>query len=103
MTSKTFFAVRPLDHAAIEMKAAGACTFEHQTQSQSAESNQAYFEKFAELMKEMATKECIDNLHATKKKQNDKQNDKIDELESRIAIMKRHITLLQINVDHNEQ
>ena len=28
---------------------------------------------------------------------------KIDELESRIAIMERHITLLQNNVDYNEQ
>ena len=64
------------------------------------EGNQAYFdEKFAELMKEMATKECIDNLHATIKK----QNDKIDELESRIVIMKRHIALLQNNVDDTEQ
>ena len=82
------------------MKSAGAHAFARQTQSQSAEGNPAYFdEKFAEIMKGMATKECIDNLHATIKK----QNDKIDELESRIAIMERHITLLQTNVDDNEQ
>ena len=82
------------------MKSAGARTVARQTQNQSVEGNQAYFdEKFAEVMKEIATKECIDNLHANIKK----QNDKTDELESRIAIMERHITLLQNNVDYNEQ
>jgi len=95
-----FFFLRPLDHATIEMKSAGAHMFARQTQHQSAEGNQAYFDnKFVELMKEMATKKGIDNLHATTKK----QNDKIHELESRITIVERQIVLLQNIVDDNEQ
>ena len=55
------------------MKSAGTRTVARQTQNQSVEGNQAYFdEKVLELLKEIATKECIDNLHGAIKKQNDK-------------------------------
>ncbi len=80
------------------MKSAGARAGARQNQN--ADAYQAYFdEKFAELKKEMATKEFIDNLHATIKK----QNDKIEMLESKIVIMERHIAQLQNNLDDNEQ
>ena len=75
-TPRTFFVVRPLDHATIEMKSAGARIFARQTQNQSAEGNQAYFDnQFVELMKDMVTKKGIDTLlgiafyHSTKKRQ----------------------------------
>ena len=59
-----------------------------------------YFdEKFAELKNEMATKECIENVHATIKK----QNDKINKLAYKIVIMEWHIAQPQNNVDDNEQ
>ncbi|XP_065058021.1 uncharacterized protein LOC135685857 [Rhopilema esculentum] len=80
------------------MKSAGARAGARQNQN--AEAYQAYFdEKFAELKKEMATKKCIDHLHATIKK----QNDKIEMLESKIVMMERHIAQLQNNLDDNEQ
>ena len=64
------------------------------------EAYQAYFdEKFSEIKDKMATKDCIEKLHTTIKD----QNEKIQILESRIAIMERHISVLQNNVDENEQ
>eukprot|EP00795_Rhopilema_esculentum_P004267 gene4268-20464_t len=80
------------------MKSAGARAGARQNQN--SEAYQAYFdEKFAELKKEMATKKCIDHLHAPIKK----QNDKIEMLESKIVMMERHIAQLQNNLDDNEQ
>ena len=47
----------------------------------------------------MATKNCVEKLHTTIKD----QNEQIQILKSRIAIMERHISVLQNNVDENEQ
>ena len=70
------------------------------TKTRNLEAYQAYLdEKFSELKDSMATKECIEKLHTTIKD----QNEKIQILESRIAIIERHISLLQNNVDENEQ
>ena len=64
------------------------------------EAYQAYFdEKFSEIKEIMATKDCIEKLHNTFKD----QNEKIQILESKIAIMERHISVLQNNTDENEQ
>eukprot|EP00795_Rhopilema_esculentum_P010423 gene10423-19125_t len=69
-------------------------------QTRSFEAFQAYFdEKFSEMKDIMATKDCIQKLHTTI----ENQNDKIQILESRIAVMERHINQLQGNVDDNEQ
>ena len=65
-----------------------------------AESYQIYFdEKFDELKKEMATKECIETLKPTI----EKQNNRIDALESRIVVMENLIAKLQDHNDDNEQ
>ena len=65
-----------------------------------AESYQIYFdEKFDELKKEMATKECIETLKSTI----EKQNNRIDALESRIVVMENLIAKLQDHNDDNEQ
>ena len=61
---------------------------------------QEYFDtKFAELEKTMATKDCIQGLHDIITK----QNEKIDILESRIAIMERYVSQLEKGVDDQEQ
>ena len=55
--------------------------------------------KFSELKDSMAIKDCIEKLHTTIKD----QNEKIHILEARIAIIERHISVLQNNVDEDEQ
>ena len=59
-----------------------------------------YFEvKFAEIKKSMATKDCIQSLHETIKN----QNERIEVLESKMAIMERYIKQLEDGVDDQEQ
>ena len=61
---------------------------------------QEYFDmQFAEMKKIMATKDCIKGLQDVIMK----QNDKIDVLESRIAVMERYISKLEKGVDDQEQ
>ena len=61
---------------------------------------QEYFDAtFAELKKTMATKDCIQTLHETIKK----QNGKIEVLESKLAIMEKYIKHLENGVDEQEQ
>lgn len=61
---------------------------------------QEYFDvKFAELIKTMATKECIQTLHETIKN----QNERIEILESKMTLMEKYITYLEKGVDDQEQ
>ena len=60
------------------------------------EANKAYFdETFSEIRENMATKSCIDKLHSTIKE----QSERIEILESKIAVMEEHFALQQNSVD----
>jgi len=61
---------------------------------------QEYFDtKFEELKKTMATKDCIKTLHETIKH----QSERIEVLESKMAIMEKYIKHLEKGVDDQEQ
>ena len=61
---------------------------------------QEYFDtKFEELKKTTATKDCIKTLHETIKH----QSERIEVLESKMAIMEKYIKHLEKGVDDQEQ
>ena len=67
---------------------------------QTTEPSQSYFdEKFEKMEEKLATKACIQQLHETIKG----QNDKIEILESKVAVMEKYIASLESRMDDQEQ